>query len=1101
NQLPSGVILFLVTVMLVILVSLPWIKLYQMGNRDRLTTTDGIASIAVSMLLMSLLFFTFFKYNTPLRPKTEKDSKVALGAQITSAFASEVAARHQNLLFIDRSVASNTALFANATGNTPTPAGFAGLDRERLEQVKGDPSIGQIFWVDSGGKETVKWTTDETNGPPGNFADRAYVMSIINGRPYRSAGGGPYYLDQVSSWVTGNFTSVISIPSRVSGQGAAVMSFTMKSLNTPLLPPGYQFAMVDKTGKVLYHSDRSRNLNENLVTEFSEHERLTGILESRTEGAFGTSYFGREFTVHVKPVTGLPYFLVVFSDLSYKATREMEIYSFTFSMLLILFGFFLLQLLVVFLVSSQRSFLKKQTYNTGWIGPKSNALRQYNLGSLFNLFVLGLAVAFFSISTFLTYIFILIFSVTVISLFLNYIFALSYKKDKLENYRFKITTCAWLLVLLFLIDVVALKVLDLSSAAVLFLYEAIILTAGVFFSQRGKHILSALRPKIHKQVMSRWNYKKSFALMALTRLIMTSGLPVCFFYISAYNYEQNISIRYRQLQWGQQLLQSVSEAELSKVDTNTAFGRGYYKDGVWIRKVSVAQAHPPLSRSEEDSITSKILDLFRINFTNLAVREDRFSSPQASDSAFRYNPLLKDAVKKDSVTRTSIRLNTPNRYLAIESAGLNYKIPSLVRGSWHKGLLFWVLLGTALVFFYFIVYNIITKLFCLNLPDLSFANGLDGKIIANQDVNNLLFVIGLPGTKKISLITDAVAAGDIIGRDGSKLKYVKEDPEAGNVCIADLIKIPDIGTEDERKREWQAYADETIFDKRNRLIIVNHFEYNIQDAVTNRIKLNFLEQLMGDERCKVIVLSTIHPVAFLDSATEPSGTTDAPLVAHDMERWHVLLGHYRILLYSLRHAPDEINFPHGYQSLQKETEHTHFLTYMQKPLLEVATELTRKHKPSKAEELIFKVQVTAHYFYMYIWQSLTKEEKFLLYDLAEDNLVNGYDDYNLNMLIAKGAIIRDNGTLKVFNRGFRNFILTAIGNTEAMKIKSRIQDNGNWQKVRTPLSIILLAILAFLLSSQREAYSELMAYIAALGAGIPMVLKLFTVFNKGGDKQ
>ncbi|HVG13195.1 MAG TPA: hypothetical protein VM843_09335, partial [Flavisolibacter sp.] len=148
-----------------------------------------------------------------------------------------------------------------------------------------------------------------------------------------------------------------------------------------------------------------------------------------------------------------------------------------------------------------------------------------------------------------------------------------------------------------------------------------------------------------------------------------------------------------------------------------------------------------------------------------------------------------------------------------------------------------------------------------------------------------------------------------------------------------------------------------------------------------------------------------------------------------------------------------------------------------------------------------KVQVTAHYFYMYIWQSLTKEEKFLLYDLAEDNLVNGYDDYNLNMLIAKGAIIRDNGTLKVFNRGFRNFILTAIGNTEAMKIKSRIKDNGNWQKLRAPLSIILLAILAFLLSSQREAYSELMAYIAALGAGIPMVLKLFTVFNKGGEKQ
>ena len=156
---------------------------------------------------------------------------------------------------------------------------------------------------------------------------------------------------------------------------------------------------------------------------------------------------------------------------------------------------------------------------------------------------------------------------------------------------------------------------------------------------------------------------------------------------------------------------------------------------------------------------------------------------------------------------------------------------------------------------------------------------------------------------------------------------------------------------------------------------------------------------------------------------------------------------------------------------------------------------------SRADELIFKLQVSSHYFYMYIWQSLTKEEKFLLYDLAEDNLVNGYDDYNLTMLLAKGVIIRRNGTLTLFNRGFRNFILTAIGNTEVMKIKNRIKDNGNWGRLKTPLLIVLVAILTFLLASQREAYSELIGYIAALGAGIPAVLKLFSFFDKSAQKE
>ena len=164
-------------------------------------------------------------------------------------------------------------------------------------------------------------------------------------------------------------------------------------------------------------------------------------------------------------------------------------------------------------------------------------------------------------------------------------------------------------------------------------------------------------------------------------------------------------------------------------------------------------------------------------------------------------------------------------------------------------------------------------------------------------------------------------------------------------------------------------------------------------------------------------------------------------------------------------------------------------------LLKLRNELNEKHVKVNADELAFKLQITSHYFYMYIWQSLTKEEKFLLYDLAEDNLVNSFDDYNLNMLLAKGVIIRPDGTLRLFNKGFRNFILTAIGNSEAMKIKNNIKDNGNWNKLKNPLIILVLAILAFLLTSQQEVYSKLISYVAALVAGVPMVLKLFSFFE------
>src|SRR5690606_2309874 len=105
-----------------------------------------------------------------------------------------------------------------------------------------------------------------------------------------------------------------------------------------------------------------------------------------------------------------------------------------------------------------------------------------------------------------------------------------------------------------------------------------------------------------------------------------------FFYISAYNYEQNISIRYRQLQYANALLDRLDSAGLSKIYTNREFDKGYYNDSVWMKDLFISDNGPRLIHSREDNITSKILDLFRINLTDLATREDRFSSPHATDS-------------------------------------------------------------------------------------------------------------------------------------------------------------------------------------------------------------------------------------------------------------------------------------------------------------------------------------------------------------------------------------------------------------------------------------------------------------------------------------
>ena len=1113
NQLPSNIVLFLLTVVFLAIVAYPWIKLYQMGNTDRLTVNDGVATIVVSMLLMSLVVFTFVKYNLVFRPDTNPNSKDTLSAQITKAFKNEVSQAYKKLnafntlLIKDSSKFSKKIIFLGKSGmayaddiSTPVPDTINTL-------VKG-LKIDQVFWLDSTGQEKINWISGGYNAPYGNFKKRPYFKNIIQSNSYflNNDTAKKYYLDQVISWTTGAFSSVLSLPSRAPGVKVACISFGMKSLQNPVLPAGYQFAIIDENAKVLYHSQTSRNLNENMLSEFSPNNKLKSCIEARVKDNFKIHYFSREYEVTVEPIQTLPYFIVIFEDSNFKEIIDVEIYSFTFSMMLLLFAFLIFQLFTVFLASSKRSFFKKQKYETSWIGPKISAHNQYNTASLANLTIILLAILFFRSSTMLSFLFILLLSITFAGIFLNFIFALRYKKNNKPNgYRFKKITIICLIIFSLIINRAAFITLDTESLHLIIIFQLVTFVALTLIFFVANFIIIFFNKNFSKFFFEDINFAHSFSLMVLTRLMLSSGLPVLFFYMASYNYEKNVSIRYQHLQYARHLPKTLTAGQLSSIKLkNNIDNDYYYYDGAWVKDIFLDRSAIISPYSKEEYITIQLLSLFRINFSEKAINQDKFYAANAADSSFFYNPLLKNACKGDSATITYIAAMPTGENTAIRAANLNYKLPGIfeneapaVRGLYFNGYLFWLLLLMVLILFYFIIHDIINKIFCLKLPDLTLWNELDNNVLANHSNNNLVFVIGLPGSDKLSRIIDKIRAGGI---SNGKIPLVADVNDlANNVIVADFINIPDSGDDRENDAAWILF-NAKVLDKKNKLIIVNHFEYNIFDPITTRIKLNFLERIMLANSSKIIILSTIHPLAFLEAAMEQNDSKKNLSMEHDQERWHVLLGHFGIVVFPLK-LMTGTSTEAIFKSIFQETAYTHFLNKMRSSAMQVAVGLPKNKRNEKGDEMVLKLQVTADYFYLYIWHSLTKEEKFLLYDLAEDNLVNSYDEYNLNMLLAKGLIIRVDGGLRLFNRGFRNFILTAIGNAEAIKIKHLMEDHSNWSKLKNPLLIVIVAILIFLLASQEEVYSKLITYVAALGAAIPMFLKLFSMFDKTNNKS
>ena len=79
------------------------------------------------------------------------------------------------------------------------------------------------------------------------------------------------------------------------------------SLTAPVLPKNLQFAVVDRQGRVLFHSDASRSLAENMFQESEDSPKLKSLVTSRETGIFTARYLGREHRFFVRPLDLKPF--------------------------------------------------------------------------------------------------------------------------------------------------------------------------------------------------------------------------------------------------------------------------------------------------------------------------------------------------------------------------------------------------------------------------------------------------------------------------------------------------------------------------------------------------------------------------------------------------------------------------------------------------------------------------------------------------------------------------------------------------------------------------------------------------------------------------
>jgi hypothetical protein len=270
------------------------------------------------------------------------------------------------------------------------------------------PNFSLAFFVDGEGILRETWTKAATPYVRGthDLRQRDYVTKVQASskhlhRRLIANRWLEFYVQPLISLESSTRSLVVSMPHQVSSSAqphskpwvAAIQSEDFSLLKKPVLPPGTGYAVIeDQTGLALFHSNGRRMLRENFMEETDNNPEIAALIYARAEGAVEGDYWGTGHRFAIKPLSGLPWTLVVFESKEAFRTTNFEVLLFSLS----LFTLYILALLlwIKALTLVYRSDALGQRVR--WTWPKQDLRRHYKWLSFLQLviFLLGLTAVF-----------------------------------------------------------------------------------------------------------------------------------------------------------------------------------------------------------------------------------------------------------------------------------------------------------------------------------------------------------------------------------------------------------------------------------------------------------------------------------------------------------------------------------------------------------------------------------------------------------------------------------------------------------------------------------------------------------------------------------
>lgn len=1031
----------IILISLILIISLPWIKVILISKNEKLNKAD-VTMCGVSLLLGCFLWTILlvrldyehlFKNYDP----DVSDLKY-LADEVEKRFEKEITLAYEELNKANES--------------------FNHSDEDSLKYSKRSDktfryrpsyeSFEVISWIDSLGIQQYKWTWGEKPTKKIDVSRRIYFVNALRDVGWPWIDNKKLVLESIRSWNNSGNLAVISKPTQQKGLKVVSISSFLRSAIDCVVPMGYKFCIADQSGNVWFHSNSDRNLNENIFEECNIKYDLNTILYSKGRKST-VIYENRKHDLHIRPLEKFPLFLITMKELSGEQRSKAFVTEITFVLVIIHISLIIVTISIVWL-TWRRSLRKYSTpRSSDWLKPDEDKIPAYIKISLLNVVISALLILFAwwldPTDEIFLYLLTPLYVLPAYYLFLN---------NQTLGDLFRPLNRGLLVTMLLMITLINFFFFNwIGASPNIIIHQAIILLVigcwWLFSSniESAKRLLNSLLNKIKaKHIVRKTSLRTSYSLALTSLFILVAIIPVFEFHRAAFGLER---IRYSmELQYN-----AMSDILNLKNKNNDI----YLLPGVEVQRAPysiprrVAIPYQRLSK-----FISPVMDTSATGF----IRRDT--------SFYAY---IKDRPWYWSWTdqgRVSWFQDWRNNSFSLRSDLHMYHFPHPL--GWVAGLV-------GLLYLFVFSRYLVTRIFMFdtnrNLVEADmFLVTSESEIGVQQNattvqLKNHLFIIGLPFSGKQDYV--------------DKL----HPPEQNKRVVIDLVNYK---YEDSILSVAQNSNSEKIG-----VIIIDHFEYDFLSKGTNYTKLRLLEELFLSRR-KIVVLSTIHPSQLLEQYRRDRETA---------ERWNGIFSHFYNIFFPLHRVhlkKSEIMTQfsindekwrmnqHYYEFIERECGHGKFLQNL-KPTMYSLVNSADKSKLT-LEELSDKVKSLAYTYYASIWSSCSKEERFLIYDLAEDGVINNKNAYSIIQLIYKG-VFRQQRTLSLMNRSFRNFVLTYVDPEELLAMRKQTMSHGTWHSVKGPILFVFAIAILFLLYTQRGLADEIMALLGALVAAIPVFLRSF----------